>query len=81
MEGSKLRGSQEEKNWQWDFFNCLQELSRTMEVIEEHIVQEDQRETSMATEKECMCISLVVHCLILYVIFTTCSLIPNLIIF
>ncbi|XP_038594575.1 inositol 1,4,5-triphosphate receptor associated 2 isoform X4 [Micropterus salmoides] len=28
------------------------ELSRTMEVIEEHIVQEDQRETSMATEKE-----------------------------
>lgn len=33
----------------------LQELSRSMEAIEEDKGQEDQSDTSMATEKECMC--------------------------
>lgn len=37
------------------FVCILQELSHSMKAIEEHKVQEDQSESSMATERECMC--------------------------
>lgn len=36
------------------FMWTLQELSRSMEAIEEHKMQEDLSETSMTTEKESM---------------------------
>lgn len=68
MEESELKGEQEGEKEQRDvvmFVRTLQELSRGMEAFEEHKVQEDQNETSMATEKECMCHIFIVHCYIL----------------
>uniref|UniRef100_A0A3P8STG4 Lymphoid-restricted membrane protein n=1 Tax=Amphiprion percula TaxID=161767 RepID=A0A3P8STG4_AMPPE len=57
MDGSDLNAEQqqEEEEETVIFVRTLQELSRSMEAIEEHKVQEDQSETSKATEKECMC--------------------------
>lgn len=54
------------------FFWNLQELSRTIEAIEEHIVHED--ETSTATEKDCMCHILIIY-QILYLKMITCLVI------
>lgn len=57
MEGSELKVEQDGEREQRRgvmFVWILQELSRTMEAIEEHKVQEDQCESSMATERECM---------------------------
>lgn len=55
MEGSDLKDEEKEQRAAVMFVRILQELSRSMEAIEEHRDQEDQSETVMATEKECMC--------------------------
>lgn len=55
MEGLELKGEEEEEGEAVMFVRTLQELSRTMEAIEEHKVQEDQNETSLTNGKECMC--------------------------
>lgn len=57
MVGSEL-GEQEGEKEQKEavmFVRVLQELSSCMEAIEEHKDKEDQSETSMGTERECMC--------------------------
>lgn len=75
MEGSQLNGEEEgekEKREAVMFICTLQELSRNMEAIEAHKVQEDQSETSAVTEQECMC----------YIyLFTLLYLIPTFILF
>lgn len=83
MKGSQLKADQEGENEQREavmFVRTLQELSHSMEAIEEHRVQEDQSETSLANEKECMCNIFIVHCYILdsvYILCITCLLIAN----
>lgn len=72
MERSELKGDKEGEIEQKEavmFVRTLQELSRSMEAIEEHKVQEDQSETSVATEKECMCDILIAHCYVLNIIY------------
>ena len=57
-EGSEVKGEQDGETEQREavmFVRTLQELSDSMEAIEQPKVQEDQSETSMTTEKECMC--------------------------
>lgn len=69
MEGSELGGDQEGENEQREaviFDRTLQELLRSMEAIEEQKAEEDQNETSMATEKECMCNIFIVYSYIAY---------------
>lgn len=68
VNGLEINGELEEKKEQRDelvFVQTLQELSRSMETIEENKVQEDQSETSVATEKECKGSFLLVHSYIL----------------
>ena len=57
MEGSELKEKQEGEKEQREvpFVWTLQELSGSMEAIEQHKVQEDQNETSVTNGKECMC--------------------------
>lgn len=60
MEASESKGGQEVK--QSEAVTCvgaLQERESSMEVIEERKVQEDQSESSVATDKGCMCKTLV----------------------
>ena len=60
MEGSESKGGQEVK--QSEAVTCvgaLQERESSMEVIEERKVLEDQSESSVATDKGCMCTTLV----------------------
>lgn len=69
IECLELRGEQEGERAQGEavtFVRTLQELSRSMEAIEEHKVQEDQSEASMTNGKECMCDIFILYYFILF---------------
>ena len=72
VKGSELKGEQDGENEPRQavtFIRNLQELSQSMETIEQHKVQEDKSETSVTTEKECMCY---IHCSLLYTRYYKC---------
>lgn len=58
VKGSELKREHDGENDQREavmFVRTLQELSHSMEAIEQHKVQENQSETSVTTEKDCTC--------------------------